>query len=135
MAKTRAGQRFSSRFSAVEDLLDQADLVVDAENGEVALEADQFGVAAQDLDADGVEGAEPGHALDDLADHLADALLHLARRLVGEGDGQDLARVGAAEVEDMGDAGGQNAGFAGSGAGQHQNRAVQGLDRFASVPG
>ena len=54
-------------------------------------EPDQLGVPAQDLDADGVEGAEPGHALDGAADQRADALLHLARGLVGEGDGQDLA--------------------------------------------
>ena len=75
-----------------EELLDQPDLVVDVEDGEIALQADQLGVAAQDLHADRVEGAEPRHALDDLPDHLADALLHLARGLVGEGDGEDLAR-------------------------------------------
>ena len=85
-----------------EQLLDQADLVVDVENGEVDLEADQLGMAAQDLDADGVEGAEPGHALDDLADHLADALLHLARGLVGEGDGEDLRRVRARRIAGCG---------------------------------
>ena len=115
----------------LQELLDQADLVVDVEDGEVVLQADQLGMAAQDLDADRVEGAEPGHALDDLADHLADALLHLARRLVGEGDGEDFARLRAAEVEDMGDAGGQHPGLAGSGAGQHQHRAVQRLHRLA----
>ena len=37
----------------------------------------------------------------------------------------------AAEIEDMGDAGGQDAGFAGSGAGQHQHRPVQRLHRLA----
>ena len=42
------------------------------------------------LRADGVERAEPRHALGDGADERADALLHLARRLVGEGDGEDL---------------------------------------------
>ncbi len=46
-------------------LLDQADLVVGVEDGEVGLQADQLGVAAQDLRADRVEGAEPRHALDD----------------------------------------------------------------------
>ena len=97
MASTRAGQRFSSMLLGLEQLLDQADLVVGVEDGEVGLQADQLGVAAQDLHADRVEGAEPGHALDHLADHLADALLHLARRLVGEGDGEDFARPRAAE--------------------------------------
>ena len=88
-------------------------------------------MAAQELDADGVEGAEPGHALDHLADEHADALLHLARRLVGEGDGEDLGRVGAAGREDMGDAGGQHPRLAGARTRQHQHRAVHGLDGAA----
>ncbi len=91
------------------------------------LRPDQLGVAAQNLRADRVEGAEPGHALDDLPDHLSDAQLHLARRLVGEGDGEDFARVGAAEVQDVGDAGGEHPRLAGAGAGQNKHRAVQRL--------
>jgi hypothetical protein len=59
-----------------------------------------------------------------LADENADALLHLARRLVGEGDGEDLRRPGEAEIENVGDAGGQHPGLAGAGAGQHQDRAL-----------
>jgi hypothetical protein len=115
----------------LDDLLEQADLVVGVEDGEVGPEAGQFGVAAQDLDADGVEGAEPGHALDRLADEKADALLHLAGGLVGEGDGEDLARPGEAEREDVGDAGGQHAGLAGAGAGQHEDGALGRLDGAA----
>ena len=113
----------------VEQLLDQPDLVGDVEDGEVALQPDQLGVAAQDLDADGVEGAEPRHALDHLADVFADPLLHLARRLVGEGDGEDFGGPRPAQAQDVRDAGGEDAGLAGSGAGQHQHRAVQRLDR------
>ncbi len=79
----------------LDHLLDQSDDVVGVENGEIRAQADQFGMAAQELDADRVEGAEPGHALDGAADEHADALLHLARRLVGEGDGEDLAGIGA----------------------------------------
>ena len=37
----------------------------------------------------------------------------------------------AAEIEDVGDAGGEHAGFAGSGAGQHQHRPVQRFHRLA----
>ena len=77
-----------------QQLLEQPDLVVDVEDGEVGLEAHQLGVPAEDLHADRMKGAEPRHALDGLADHGADALLHLARGLVGEGDGEDLARPG-----------------------------------------
>ncbi len=55
-------------------------------------------------------------------------LLHLARGLVGEGDGENLRGVGEAGGEDMRDAGGQNARLAGAGAGEHQNRALGRLD-------
>ena len=65
----------------------------------------------------------------DAADQVADALLHLARRLVGEGDGEDLAGPRPAGREEMGDAGGQHAGLAGAGAGEHQHRPVGRLDR------
>ena len=130
-ASTRAGQRFSSMPLGFEQLLEQPDLVVDVEDGEVALQPDQLGVAAQDFHADGVEGAEPRHALDRLADHRADAVLHLAGGLVGEGHGEDFGRPRPAGREDVGDAGGQHPRLAGAGAGQHQHRAVQGLDRLS----
>ena len=65
-----------------------------------------------------------------VADQDADALAHLARRLVGEGDGEDLVRAGAAGREDVGDAGGQDARLAGAGAGEHQHRPVERLDRL-----
>jgi len=112
-ASTRAGQR------------------VDVEDGEIGLQSDQLGMPPEDFHADGVEGAEPGHALDDAAHHGADPLLHLARGLVGEGHRQDFGRPGALGGEDMGDAGGQHAGFAGSGARQHQHRAVERDHRLA----
>ena len=112
-----------------EQLLEQPDLVVDVENGEVGFQPDQLGVAAQNFHADRMERAEPRHALDHTADDGADAGLHLARRLVGEGDRQNLAGPGAAGGEDMGDAHGEHAGLAGAGAGQHQHRAVERLDR------
>ena len=128
-ASCRAGQRSLSRPSASITCFKQADLVVGIEDGEAGLEADELGVAAQDLDADGVEGAEPRHALDGAADEIADALLHLARRLVGEGDGEDLPGEGAARGEDVGDARRQHARLAGAGAGQNQHRAVERFDR------
>ncbi len=115
----------------LDQLLQETDLVVRVENGESGLQPHELGMAAQDLHAGGVEGAEPGHALHRLADEMGDPLLHLARRLVGEGDGEDLGGEGAALVEDVGDAGGQHPRLAGAGAGQHEDRAVQRLDRRA----
>ena len=114
----------------LEQLLEQPDLVVGVENGEVALQPDQLGVPAQHLHADRVERAEPRHALDRLADHGADPLLHLAGGLVGERHREDLARPRAAGGENVRDPRGQHAGLAGSGAGQHQQRPVQRLDRL-----
>jgi len=112
----------------LQKLLEQPDLVVDVEDGEIALQPDHLGMAAQDFHADRVKRAEPRHALDHAADDLADAMFHLARRFVGEGDGQNLAGPGAAGGKNMRDAHGEHAGLAGAGAGQHQHRAVKGLD-------
>ena len=49
----------------LDHLLHQAELVVGVEDGEVGPQAHELGVAAQDLGADRVEGAEPRHALGD----------------------------------------------------------------------
>jgi hypothetical protein len=77
-----------------------------------------------------MERAKPRHSLDNLADHLADAQLHLARRLVGESHRQDFRRPRPAEIENVGYARCKDTGFSGSGARQNQHRPVQGLDRF-----
>ena len=114
-----------------DELLHQAQLIVGIENGEIGFEARQLRVAAQHLGADGVERAQPLHALDHAADQRADALLHLARGLVGEGDAQHLSRPGAARGEDVGEAGGEHARLAGARAGQHQNRAIHRQHGFA----
>ena len=115
----------------LEHLLDQPLLIVGVEDGEVGLQPDQLGVAAQDLGGDRVEGAQPAQALGRRADQVGDPLAHLARRLVGEGDGQQLPRPGPAGGQDVGQAGGQHPGLAGAGAGQHQHRALDRLDRRA----
>ena len=83
-------------------LFHQADLVVRIENGEVRPKADQFRVPAQHLGGDRMESAEPRHAFGDLAEQEPHPELHLARRLVGEGDGEDLRRIGACRRDDDG---------------------------------
>ena len=98
----RGGPALVVDIFGLEHLFQQADLVVGVENGEVGLEPDQFGVAAQDFGGDGVKGAEPAHALGAGTDQRGDALLHLARRLVGEGDGEDFMRPGAAHAPEYG---------------------------------
>ena len=119
-----------------DQLLQQPDLVVGIQNGEIGLQmqiarADQFGVAAQDLDADTVEGAQPGHAFNRIAQQAADPVAHLARGLVGEGHRQDLPRPRPPGGDHMGNPGGQHARLAGPGPGQNQHRAIQRLDRAA----
>ena len=108
-------------------LLQQAQLVVGIEDVEAGGEADQLGIAPEHAGGERVEGAEP-QPLRRLAQDRRDALAHFARGLVGEGHRQDLAREGAAGEQDMGEAGGQHAGLAGAGSGQHQQRAVDGFD-------
>src|SRR5262249_31388118 len=76
-------------------------------------------------------GSEPGHALDHAAHHGADALFHLACRLVGEGDSEDFARTRASGGQDVGDASGQDTRLAGAGAREHQHGSVECNDRFA----
>ena len=112
----------------LQDLLEQAQLIVRVEDGEVRLETDQLGVAAQHLGADGMERAEPRQAVGRAGQQL-DALAHLARRFVGEGDGEEFVRPCAAGGDEMGDAGRQHPRLADACAGEHQHRPVERLDR------
>ena len=110
-----------------DDLFQQTELVVGVENREARREADRLGVAAQDARGERVKRAEPD-AVGGAADHRLEPLAHLARRLVGEGDGQHLAGIGAAARQNVREAGGQHAGFSGTGAGQHQHGALHRRD-------
>ena len=83
---------------------------------------------AQNTSADGVKGAKPGHAFYRRADHAADALLHLARGLVGEGHRHDLARVRAAGCQDVRYASREDARLAGACTCQNQDGSIQRLD-------
>jgi hypothetical protein len=115
----------------LQELLQEPDLIVDIEHGEIGFQLHQFGMGAQDAAADRMKRAEPRHAFHRLAQHLAEAQLHLARRLVGEGDGEDFAGPGPPGAQDVGDAAGQHAGFAGAGTRQDQHRPLQRLHRLA----
>ena len=84
------------------DLFEQAELIVGVKDGEARGQADQRCMPAQHAGAESVERAEP-EAFDGLLQDRADALAHLAGRLVGEGDGEDLAGKGAVSEQDMGE--------------------------------
>ena len=114
-----------------DELLEQADLIVGVEDREVRFQTDEFSMTAQQLDADRVEGAEPGHAFDILIERAADAEFHLARGFVCEGHGEDFVGPGGARHQQMRDAGGERFGLAGARPCEHQDGAFHLLDGFA----
>ena len=111
----------------LQDLLQEAQLVVRVENGEVRPQPDEFGVHAQDLDADRMKCAEPGHALRRAGKHR-DALAHLARGFVGERHRENFVSASAPRGDQMGDARGEHPGLADPRAGQNKDRTVKRLD-------
>jgi hypothetical protein len=83
-------------------------LVVDREIGAVA---EPRRLAPEDPPARRVEGHHP-HPLPDVAEDALEALLHLPRRLVREGDRQDLLRLDPAGGDEVRDAVREHAGLA-----------------------
>ena len=83
-------------------------LIVDAEAGR---KAEAIAVAPQDPDTRRMEGRHP-HAVGHRTDQFGHPLLHLAGRLVGEGDGQDGERRHAPFADEVGDTAGENPGLA-----------------------
>ena len=77
-----------------------------------------------------MEGGHP-HRPHRAADQVADPLAHLRRRLVGEGDREDLAGAGLPGRQQVGDPVGEDAGLAGAGAGEDEQRPAGVLDRLA----
>ena len=105
-------------------------LVVDREAARVA---EPLGVCAQHPRAGRVEGGHP-HRAGRAPDQPLDPLAHLGRRLVGEGDGEDLPRPRGAGRQQVGDPVGQHPGLARPRAGDHQQRALLVEDRLALGP-
>ncbi len=112
-----------------QNLLQQPDLVIGIEDGEARFQTDQFGMAAQDADAERVKRAEP-QAFMRRADQRRYPVAHFPRRLVGEGNAQKLIRLRLSAMDDVRQPCGQHPGLAGSRPGQHQQRAVKRLHGF-----
>ena len=113
--------------------LEQPQLVVIVEDGEVlveAVDAERAGVDAQDAGGKAVEGAQPP-AGGRLADQRLDPVAHFTGGLVGECDGEQLLRSRRTCDQQVPDPGGQGAGLTGAGACEHQHRSGEGLHRFA----
>ena len=90
---------------------------------EAALHPDLGRLAAQDAHARGVEGHDP-HRPGAGSDELLDPLAHLGGGLVGEGDGQDLPRLGPPGGEQVRDAVGEHPRLARPGAGDDEQGAT-----------
>ena len=106
----------------LEAALHEADLVGLVVDREVRAVAEPLRLAAQDPAAGRVERHHPGGARR-RADEISDALAHLPRRLVREGDRKDLGRLHADRAEQVGDAAREDAGLAGAGAGDDEHGA------------
>ena len=102
-------------------------VVVDGEGGAVA---QPVSVGAQDAQAGRVEGRDP-HLLGGRPDQFGHPRAHLARRLVGEGDGENAPGRRVAGGEEVGDAPGEHACLARAGPGNDQERAAAVLHRGA----
>ena len=96
-------------------------LIVDRERGGVA---EALRLPAQDADARGMERHDP-HGPGTRADQHGHPRCHLAGRLVGEGDGQDLARQDVPRGEQVGDPVGQHPGLPGPRARHDEQRAAR----------
>ena len=111
-------------------LSQQAQLIVGIDDGIIAFQTDQFGVAAQHFGADGVERAQPWHTFHRRADQIAHPLAHFAGGAVGESNAKNLARPGKPHSHKVCEASRQGRRFAGPGARQHQNRPFCGQNGF-----
>ena len=104
------------------------------EDREARLETQAYMFLADDVEAQVVEGRDGQATSLAATQQRADPLLHLACGLVGEGHGDDVARLDAALLDQVGDLAGDHAGLAGAGAGKHQQRAADVVHGFL-LPG
>ena len=115
-------EAFRVALELLEAALDEPDLVGLVVDREVGAVAEPLRLAAQDPSAGGVEGEDP-EAAAAAAEKAFEAFPHLPRRLVREGDGEDLVRLRADGVDQVRDAVGQHPRLAGAGAGDDEERA------------
>ena len=110
-------------------LLDEALLVRGVEDHEVPAHGRAIALPAQDAGAETVEGAHP-HLAGRHRDQPRHAVPHFLRGLVGEGHGQDGARMHALLFDEPGDSPGDHRGLARSGAREDEQGAMGVLDRL-----
>ncbi len=125
--KARNGTRrklFIGQLEAFQQAFDHSLLVLGIENLEGRRQAGVTVMDAQKAVAQAMEGADP-HGTHIDRNQRGQAGLHLARRLVGEGHGQNTRRAGLGGGQQPGNTGGQHAGLAAAGTRQHQRGACR----------
>ena len=103
--------------------LDDRVLVGGVVDHEITREADVRTLPPEQPRAERVKGGDPD-LLRLLADQPRDALAHLVGRLVREGDGKDVARLGEPVADQVRDAVGDRACLPGPGARENEQRAL-----------
>ena len=98
--------------------------------GKILLIISAFDFPAEDFHKDGMERAHPQLRGILFADLLGDTLLHLPRRLVGEGDGEDVPRLVTA-IEKVHYLVREHTGLAGARSRNHKSRSVDVFHRCA----
>ena len=109
-------------------LLDHVGAVLGVQHREAATQLRALVLDLQEFQAQRVERAHGERAGRVVGDELADALAHLLRGLVGEGDRSDLLRGEVPPGDQVRDLLRDDAGLAGAGAGQHEEGTVAVFD-------
>jgi len=107
--------------------------VVDGESAREADVADAkcFDVSAKHADAEAVEGGERGLRERGVAEDFFYTLGHLFCGFISEGDREDIVGANASLLNEISDAMGDDARFAGAGAGKEEDRAIDREDALA----
>ena len=105
-------------------LLDLVQALLGVEDGERRCPAHLAGVDAQQAGAERMEGAEP-HPPRLLPQVHGNPFPHFARRLVGEGDGEDAVRRHSVFAHQVGDPAGERPGLPGARTREHQKRPLE----------
>ena len=127
----RVAERTEAVERQVEEPLAQEDhLLRLREHAELRVEPGLEGRLAQHPVAEGVEGGDRGLGVAP-GDELVHALGHLGRRLLGEGEGEDLLGPRALRGDEVRDPPGEDRGLPGAGARDDEERPLAVDDRLA----
>lgn len=120
---------FPGDGDGAESFFDEGELVVGVVDREVGAQAEYVSIFADDAETETVEGRDL-HCVHGATDERADAVQHFTGGFIGEGESEDIGG-GNAVMEHVGDAVSDGTGFSGTGAGEDEDGAADGLDSGA----